>query len=139
MVTEPESMDNLIYFTNRTLGDKGKIISWVYKQNCPACGKVKIGKPKDEKTGKTKIRAKEYVCPECGHTVEKEEYEATLTAEAKYTCPECSKEGEASTLFKRKTIDGVKTLRFQCQHCDANLDVTKKMKEKKNKAKPDVD
>lgn len=133
MVTEPESMEALIYFTNRTLGDNGKIKCWVYRQDCPACGKAKMGKPLDEKTGKPKIRAKEYVCPECNNTVEKAEHEATLTTEAKYVCPECGKEGEATTQFKRKKIDGVDTLRFNCQHCGANLDVTKKMKEKKEK------
>ena len=133
MVTEPASMEELVYFTNRSLGDKGKVMCWVYRNDCPKCGKAKMGKPKDEKTGNAKIRAKEYVCPECNHTVEKQEYEETLTAEAKYTCPECGKDGEASIQFKRKKVDGVDTLRFSCQHCGANIDVTKKMKEKKGK------
>ena len=131
MVTEPESMDDLIYFTNRTLEDNGRIRAWVYKQDCPKCGKARMGKPKDEKTGKPKIRAKEYACEACGHNVEKTEYEETLTAEAKYTCPECNKEGEATTLFKRKKVDKIDTLQFTCEHCGAKLNVTKKMKEKK--------
>jgi len=131
MVTEPESMDDLVYFTNRTLDNDGKIRAWVYKQDCPKCGKARMGKPKDEKTGKPKIRAKEYTCEACGHTVEKTEYEETLTAETAYTCPECNKEGVDSIPFKRKKVDKIETLQFTCEHCGAKLNVTKKMKEKK--------
>ena len=137
MVTEPRSMDGLVYFTNRTLcaeggaGIDGKVKCWVYRQDCPKCSRAKMSKPKDEKTGQAKIRAKEYVCPECGYTAEKNEYEESLTAEAKYVCPECGKDGEASVPFKRKKVDGVDTLRISCQHCSANIDITKKMKEKK--------
>ena len=36
---EPSSMDECIYFTNRTLvGGKGKIRAWVYRKFCPKCG-----------------------------------------------------------------------------------------------------
>ena len=128
---EPESMDEVIYYTNRDLNDGGEVLCWVRKGPCPECGKGLMGKPRDEKTGKVKIRAKEYICPECGHTVEKKEYEETLTAEAKYTCPHCKKQGEATAPFKRKKIQKVETLRMQCQHCGGNIDVTKKMAEKK--------
>jgi len=132
MVTEPENMDDLVYFTRRALGDKGHIMCWVYRKECPECGKALMGKPK-KADGGVKIRSPEYECPECGHKVEKAEYEATLTAEAKYTCPECSNEGEGEAPFKWKTIEGAKTVRFQCSKCEANLDVTKKMKDKKKK------
>ncbi len=128
----PESMDELVYMTRREIGI-GKVFCWVKKQPCPSCGKAMMGKPRDAKTGKPKIRAKEYICPECNHTVEKEEYEETLTAECKYTCPHCGKEGEGSVPFKRKKIDGVDTIRFQCSTCERNIDVTKKMKDKKEK------
>lgn len=127
-VVEPESMDELIYFTNRAIGN-GKAKAWVYRGICPECGKAKMGKPVEK--GKVKMRAKEYVCPECGHTVEKQEYEDTLTAQVRYTCPGCGKDGEAEIPYKRKKIEGVETLRFRCQHCSANIDITKKMKEKK--------
>ncbi|MBW3015510.1 hypothetical protein KY330_03750 [Candidatus Woesearchaeota archaeon] len=130
MVTMPSSMEDLIYFTNRKLGD-GNIKVWVYKQKCPKCGKGLMGKPVDEKTGKVKIRAKDYVCSKCGHTVEKKEYEETLSAEAVYLCPNCKKKGESVVSYKRKSIGGVQTLRVPCQHCGYNIDVTKKMKEKK--------
>jgi len=129
----PESMDELVYFTNRTLGE-GKAIVWVERKLCEKCKKGTMGKPRDDK-GKVKIRAKEFVCPECGYTVDKDEYEPTLEACCIYTCPECENKGEQTIPFKRKNIDGVPTLRFTCEKCGCNMDVTKKMKEKKEKKK----
>jgi transcription elongation factor Elf1 len=127
----PDSMEEIIYWTRRVIG-KGKVMVWVKRQDCPACGKDKMGKPVG-KNGKVKIRAKEYICPSCEHTVEKEEYEDTLTAEAVYTCPECGKDGDYTGPFKRKSVKGVKTFRFPCSSCDASIDVTKKMKKAKVK------
>ncbi len=124
----PDSMDDLVYFTNRSIGT-GKAVVWVYKQLCPKCGKAKMGKPVEN--GKIKIRAKEYVCPNCGYTVDKKEYEDSLEANIIYVCPECGFNGEKTIPFKRKNIKGVLTLRFQCDKCNANIDVTKKMKEHK--------
>ncbi|MCK5629830.1 MAG: hypothetical protein KAI26_04385 [Nanoarchaeota archaeon] len=129
---KPESMDECVYFSNRDVG-AGSAMVWVFKQECPKCHKALMGKPVDAKTGRAKIRAKEYVCPGCSYSVEKEEYEEGLTAYCEYTCPECKEHGEAETPYKRKSIDGVKTLRFNCQSCSANIDITKKMKEKKKK------
>jgi uncharacterized CHY-type Zn-finger protein len=134
---EPESMDEVVYFTNRSIGN-GNARVWVFKQLCPKCGKGLMGKPIDEK-GKKAIRAKEYVCPECKHSVEKQEYEETLTADAKYTCPQCAFSGETSVPFKRKNIQGVKTLRLTCSKCKAPIDVTKKMKSPKDKKKGAID
>ncbi len=133
ILKEPESMDELVYFTQRNLGDKGRAKAWVYRGACPKCKKGLMGKPVDEKTGKIKVRAKEYVCPECGYTVEKKAYEDTLTCEIKYTCPECGNEGEAEAPYKRKTFQGVKAIVFQCGKCKAKLGITKKMKEKGQK------
>ena len=137
LLKEPASMDECVYFTNRII-ENGKIKAWVFKEKCPKCGKGLMGKPKDEKTGKPKIRAEEYTCPDCSHTVDKLEYEDTLTANIKYTCPHCSHQGEAQQSFKRKKIQrideetGKKTsvdaVRFQCQKCGKNIDITKKMK-----------
>ncbi len=135
MVKEPESMEQLVHHTLRTLPNDGTIRLWVYKKDCPACKKGKMGKPKDPKTGKAKIRAKEYVCPECAHSIEKAEYEDTLVAEAVYKCPECKKDGEWTGSFKRKTIQGAPTIRVVCEHCGAFIDVTKKFKAKKVKKK----
>lgn len=131
---QPESMDECVYFTQRSLNDgKGSVKVWVFKQTCPKCKKAIMGKPRDKK-GKVLVRAKEYVCPECGYTVEKKAYEDSLTANAEYTCLGCGSTGEAQIQFKRKNIEGVPTLRFQCVKCSANLDVTKKLKEKKWKS-----
>jgi ribosomal protein S27AE len=129
----PESMDECIYFTRRA--DKGKIIAWVKKQLCPKCKKGLMVKPVDEKTGKPKIRAKEYVCPECGNTVEKAEHEAELKCEIIYTCPNCGKNGETVAPYKRKTFQGVPAIVFQCEHCNEKIGITKKMKATKKKGK----
>lgn len=131
---KPESMDECVYFTQRSLeGDKGEIMAWVFREKCPKCGKAQMGKPRDSK-GKVKMRATEYVCPACKFTLEKQAYEDSLTAFAEYKCPNCGSSGEAKTAFKRKNINGVQTLRFVCGKCSGNLDVTKKMKEKKKPA-----
>ena len=125
----PESVNECIYFTNRTLGDSGKAIAWVYKKDCPKCKKAKMGKPVEK--GKVKIRAKEYICPECGFTEEKVEHEDTLTVEIQYKCPYCGDEGEATTQYKRKTFEGVKAYVFECNKCGKKIGITKKMKEGK--------
>lgn len=134
----PDSMDECVYFTRRQLGDKGKAVAWVFKEKCPECGKAIMGKPKDEKTGKAKIRAKEYVCPECGHTVEKGAYEDTLTVSIQYTCPHCGNQGETQESFKRKKVQvfdeeeqkkkSIDAIKFQCKKCGKDILITKKMK-----------
>lgn len=134
---QPKSMDECIYFTNR-LFENGKIKAWVFRGNCPKCGKGIMGKPKDEKTGRPKIRAKEYVCPECNYTVDCDEYEDTLNVNIQYVCPHCQHSDELQTSFKRKKIqrfneekakkETVEAVRFQCSKCGKNIDITKKMK-----------
>ena len=127
----PESTDDCIYFTRRAEGDE-KIICWVLKESCPECGNAKMGKPKGS-DGKVKIRAKEYICPECSHTIEKKEYEDTLTANVQYTCGSCKKSGEISIPFKRKKVQGADMLKFQCESCQADIEIAKKFKQKKEK------
>lgn len=136
---KPNSMDECIYFTQRSLFDEnnqptGEISAWVFREICPKCGKDKMGKPRDSK-GKVKVRANEYVCPACAYTVDKQTYEDSIVAYAQYTCPHCKSSGEAQVPYLRKNINGVQTLRFACSKCSANLDVTKKMKEKKRPSK----
>jgi hypothetical protein len=136
-LTELKSMDECVYFTNRVL-DKGKIKCWVFREKCPKCGNGLMGKPKDPKTGKIQIRAKEFKCPECNYALPEEEYENTLTANIQYTCPYCNHNGELQIPFKRKKVQildevemkkkSIESLRFQCQNCKKNLDITKKMK-----------
>ena len=138
MVTIPESMDELIYMTRRTVGEKGKIMAWAYRQKCPECGKGLMGKPVDAKTGKPKIRSKEYECPECKHSVEKQAYEETLECEIQYTCPKCEHAGEIAVPFKRKSFQiideetgkkkAAKAVVFNCESCNEKIGITKKMK-----------
>ncbi len=130
MLKKPESMDECVYYTLRDIG-KGEATVWVLKEMCPKCKKAQMGKPRDAK-GKVKMRAKEYICPACKYAVDKQAYEDSLTAYAEYTCPSCKSEGEAQTPFKRKNIEGIPTLRFQCLKCRANIDITKKLKQKKS-------
>jgi len=124
---EPESMDEIIYFTNRGFGE-GHLKTWVFRGDCPDCGK-KMGKPIVK--GKVKIRAKEYVCYACGHTEEKQEHEEKLTACIKYICPYCKHEGDIEIPYKRKSFHGVKALVFECASCKEKIPVTKKMKKPK--------
>jgi len=134
---EPNSMDECVYFTIRTI-KKGKIKAWVLKKECPKCKKDQMSKPKDLKTGRPKIRATEYVCSECNHTLEKKEYEESLNICIKYTCPYCSHQGELEVPFKRKKIQlideetgkkkAADSVRFQCEKCGKDIDITKKMK-----------
>lgn len=125
---EPESMEQVIYFTNRAIGT-GNATAWVFKGECPECNAM-MGKPKGD-DGKVKIRAKEYVCEKCNHTEEKTEYEERLTANIKYTCPKCSHEGETQIPYKRKTFQGAKALVFECSSCAEKIPITKKMKKTK--------
>lgn len=134
----PDSMDECLYFTNRSLLDEagkpaGKIICWAARMQCPKCKKGLMSKPLDSKTGKFKVRALEYVCPKCSYTEEKKEHEAKLSANALYTCPACHKQGEGTVPFARKTFQGVKAIVFTCQHCKASIPVTKKLKDIKKK------
>jgi len=133
----PDSVDDCVYFTRRAHA-KGQIICWVPRGKCPKCGKGTMTKPVDEKTGKYKIRAKEYSCRECGYTVDAEAYGETLTANIIYTCPHCGHKAETSIPFKRKKAKifyeaeakqkTVELLRFPCGKCGKNVDITKKMK-----------
>ena len=125
----PESMDECFYFTRRTLENDGKAVAWVLKPDCPECGKAKMGKPVDK--GKVKIRAKEYVCPSCGYTVSKEEFEPTLTMNIQYKCPHCGNSGEATTNYKLKSFLGTKAYVFTCEKCGEKIGITKKMKDVK--------
>ena len=127
-LTVPETMDDCLYFTNR-----GEILAWAYRKECPKCHKAKMGKPVVK--GKVKVRATEYVCPECGFTEQKQEHEESLTLEAKYTCPECGKEGESTGQYIRKKYKGVSSYIVDCEHCQAQIPLTKKLKDIKVKKK----
>ncbi|MBI4151716.1 hypothetical protein HY496_01990 [Candidatus Woesearchaeota archaeon] len=124
-LTIPESMNECLYFTNRSIGN-GQVMAWVYRKICPKCKKVKMGKPVED--GKVKSRAVMYVCPSCGYTEAKTEHEESLTLEAHYTCPECGKEGESTAPYRRKSFKGVLSFVVECVHCHAKIPLTKKLK-----------
>ncbi|MDP2749254.1 MAG: hypothetical protein Q8O89_00295 [Nanoarchaeota archaeon] len=128
----PESADECVYFTRRAIGT-GHATVWVYREKCPKCKKSLMGKPRGD-DGSIKIRAKEYVCPDCNNTIEKKEYEESLTANIQYTCPSCGNTGEKQVPYKRKKVKGIEMLQFTCDKCNAKIDVTKKMKAKKEAA-----
>src|SRR3989344_4086780 len=124
----PESMDDCLYFTNR-----GNILAWVYRKDCPKCKKAKMGKPVEK--GKVKTRADKYACPACGYEEDKTEHEESLKLEAAYTCPKCNKKGESTAQYKRKNYLGVPSYVVECQHCGEVMPLTKKLKDIKNKKK----
>ena len=134
---EPESMSECIYFTKRNIKD-GQVTAWVFKEECPKCKKSLMGKPKNPKTGRPKIRATEYICDSCGHTEEKQKYEETLTTNIKYTCPYCKHKDETQVPFVRKRIsrfneekgkkETVEAIIFNCSKCEKRIEITKKMK-----------
>ena len=111
--------------------DGSKIRAWVFKNKCPKCGKT-MGKPVDPKTGKVKKRSDIYVC-ECGNTENVAEVNPTLTVNVDYRCPFCSHEGQTTTLFKRKSWQGVPAFVFECEKCKEKIGITKKMKVPKKK------
>ena len=131
--TQPESMDSVVYFTRRTLEPKGRVMAWAPKKTCPKCKKALMGKPVEK--GKVKIRATEYVCPECNYTEAKADHEKELHVCAEYTCPHCDHEGIADMPYKRKTFQGVKAFVFQCESCNKKIGITKRMSDPKKKKK----
>jgi len=124
---QPNSMEECLYFTRRDLDNGGYVIAWVFRKLCPKCKKSLMGKPLDEK-GKVKIRAKEYVCRECGYSESKEEHEKSRVVYVKYKCPYCGYEGETTTEYKRKNFKGIPSYIFTCQKCGKKIAITKKLK-----------
>ncbi len=115
-------MEECLYFTNR-----GTIIAWVRRKQCPKCKNALMGKPVEK--GKVKTRAKEYVCPACGYGEDKEAYESSVKIEAQYTCPRCGKEGESTAEYRRRNFRGVPSYVVECVHCREKIHLTKKLKE----------
>lgn len=127
---EPSSVEECLYFTNRTLGENGRAMAWVYKPECPACKKGRLGKP-IKKNGKPDKKADHFECPECNHKISNEEAEQILKVDVNYTCPHCSNVGEATIGYKRKSFHGVPAYVFACGKCGEEIGITKKMKQPK--------
>jgi uncharacterized CHY-type Zn-finger protein len=126
---EPESADECVYFTRRGTG-KGAVMAWVFRDACPKCKKGLMSKPFNAKAGKFKIRAKIYVCPECGYEVAAEEYLATLHCNIKYCCQFCGFSGEARVPYKKVKFQGVPSVVFECGKCRQKLAIGQLKKEK---------
>ena len=125
----PTSMKELVYFTKRNL-DNCKAEVWVFKEHCPKCKEGIMQKPT--------LRAKEYVCEKCGHSIEKDEYEGTLTVNVSYTCHKCGHTGETQQPFERKNVKvfdsaknkevAAKAVQVICEKCGEKINITKKLK-----------
>jgi len=126
---KPESMDECVYFSNRSIG-KGRAMAWVYRAKCPKCD-GRLGKP-IKKDGKIDKKSEFYVCYKCGYSAEVKDIDPQLKVEIDYVCPYCAKEGEATTEYKRKTWQGAKAYVFECAHCGKKIGITKKLKQGKD-------
>jgi predicted RNA-binding Zn-ribbon protein involved in translation (DUF1610 family) len=128
----PNSMEECIYFTNRSLDNEGFAVAWAYRKECPKCGKGRLGKP-IKKDGKPNRKSPDYECPECKYRESNEEVEANLQLEIEYKCPHCTFEGQTATEYKRKNFEGVPSFVFVCGKCGKKIGITKKMKGAKKK------
>lgn len=131
----PESMDELLYFTNRKLPSGMRIIAWVERMECPECGKDTMGKPINEKTGKVKTRSKTYECPACGYEEEKKEHEDKLTLQVRYTDDTGKNWKSTTTPYKRRTWQGMKAYVFINEFTGEKQGITKRLKLKSEKKK----
>ncbi|MBI4451846.1 hypothetical protein HY637_00315 [Candidatus Woesearchaeota archaeon] len=134
---KPKSIEECIYFTNRTIGD-GRAMAWVFRKQCPKCKKAVMGKPQ-KKSGKIDKKADHYVCYSCGYTEMNEQVENSLVINVEYKCPHCGNEGETATEYKRKSFEGVPSYVFECQKCKKKIGLTKKLKESKKKKSGDAE
>ncbi len=115
-IKEPESIEGLFYFANRTLGEDGYARAWAYRVKCPNCG-TPMQKPRN-KFGKPDKKAKYYECPNCGYQMDKKEYEKEVVINIKYKCPKCKHEGFTQIKgFKRKKLGDKKGFIFECENC----------------------
>ena len=128
---KPESMEECIYFTNRTIGE-GRAMAWVYRKKCTKCNEGIMGKPL-KKNGKLDKKAPIFVCNKCGFEESNEDTEKDLKVEIDYKCPHCGNEGETTTEYIRKSFQGVKSFVFECEKCNEKVPITKKLKESKKK------
>lgn len=133
MLKKPESMEECVYFTNRTI-DSGRAMAWVYRKKCIKCNEGSMDKPL-KKDGKKDKKAPNYICNKCDNQESNEEVEKDLKVEVDYKCPHCSFEGETTTEYVRKTFQGAKSFVFVCEKCSQKIPITKRLKIPKKKKK----
>ncbi len=131
---KPNSVEECVYFTNRTIVVSGRAMAWVFRKQCPKCRKGVMGKPQ-KKGGKIDKKADYYVCYLCNYQESNEQFENSLILNVDYKCPHCGNEGETTSEYKRKTFEGVPSYLFECQKCHKKIGLTKKLKETKKKGK----
>jgi len=134
---KPSSMEECIYFTNRTIGF-GRTMAWVFRKQCPKCSKGIMGKPQ-KKGGKVDKKSNHYVCYSCGYQETNEQLESNLILNVEYKCPYCGNEGQTTTEYKRKSFEGVPSYIFECQKCHKKIGLPKKLKATKKKGKEEAD
>ncbi|MEK6942827.1 MAG: hypothetical protein AABX00_02080 [Nanoarchaeota archaeon] len=127
----PSSVEDCVYFTNRTIGS-GRAIAWAFRKECPKCKKGAVGKPM-KKNGKIDKKAEICKCNSCGYEEPTEQAESGLVLNVDYKCPHCGNEGQTTTEYKRKTFEGVPSYIFECTKCKKKIGITKKLKEPKKK------
>ena len=123
---KPESMDECVYFTRRSI-DNGKIMAWVFKKQCSKCGSGFMVKPPN-KSGNPDKKSPIYVCNKCGHEEDNTTVESDLVVNVEYTCPHCLHEGQTTTEYKRKKIKGILSYVFECEKCKEQISISKKLK-----------
>ena len=128
---KPESMEECIYFTNRIIGS-GRAMAWVFRKECPKCGKDVLRKPLS-KSGKPDKKSPVYACRSCHYEEKNEDVENSLVVNIEYKCPYCGNDGGASSKYERKSFEGVPSYIFECQKCKKKIGITKKLKEGKKK------
>ncbi len=136
MLKKPNSIEECIYFTNRTI-DSGRAMAWVCRKQCPKCKKDVLKKP-STKSGKPDKKSPIYVCKSCRYEEKNEDVENDLMINVEYKCPYCGNEGETTSEYKRKSFEGVPSYVFECEKCKKKIGLTKKLKETK-KSREDAD
>ena len=134
---KPNSMEECMYFTNRSIGE-GYAVAWVYRKECPKCKKVRLGKPL-KKNGKMDKKAVYYECPKCKYQEKNEEVESNLKLEVEYKCPYCGNESQTTSNYERKNFEGIPSYVFECEKCKKKIGITKKLKKPKKKASKEED
>ena len=134
---KPSSMDECLYFTNRSIGE-GFATAWVYRKECQKCKKGRLGKP-IKKNGKADKKAAYYECPACKYQESNEQVESSVRLEVQYKCHYCGNDSETTAEYQRKAFEGVPSYVFECGKCHKKIGITKKMKKsKKSKDADDV-
>ncbi len=132
---KPTSMEDCVYFTNRTIGS-GRAMAWVLRKECPKCGKDALRKP-SSKSGKPDKKSPIYVCKSCSYEEKNEDVESSLTINVEYKCPHCGNDGKTTSKYERKNFEGVPSYIFECQKCKEKIGLTKKLKSGKKKKSND--